>query len=84
MWDIRLHLESIWLNYCFINLTNKIIIKFKDHYKFFNSEIILPNQINNNEQIINVSKGNYTIDVLLNNLNKNNDLIFSIDFTQKV
>jgi hypothetical protein len=31
-----------------------------------------------------IPKGNYSIDNLLNYLNKNNDLIFSIDFTQKV
>ena len=41
-------------------------------------------KMNDIEQSIQIPKGNYTIENLLNNLNKNNDLIFSIDFTQKV
>ena len=41
-------------------------------------------KMNDIEQSIQIPKGNYTIENLLNNLNKNDDLIFSIDFTQKV
>lgn len=41
-------------------------------------------KMNDIEQSIQIPKGNYTIDNLLTNLNKNNDLVFSIDFTQKV
>jgi hypothetical protein len=41
-------------------------------------------KINEIEQHIVIPKGNYQIDSLLNCLNNNNDLIFSIDFTQKV
>jgi len=41
-------------------------------------------EINNKQNNINIMKGFYTIDMLLNNLNNNNDLIFSIDYTQKV
>jgi hypothetical protein len=40
--------------------------------------------MNDIEYKIYVPKGNYSIDILLNILNKNNDIIFSIDFTQKV
>jgi hypothetical protein len=41
-------------------------------------------KMNDIEQSIQIPKGNYTIENLLNNLNKNDDLIFSVDFTQKV
>jgi len=41
-------------------------------------------KINDIEQHIIIPKGNYQIDTLLNSLNNNNDLSFSVDFTQKV
>ncbi len=41
-------------------------------------------KMNEMEHSIMIPKGNYNIDNLLNYLNKNNDLIFSVDFTQKV
>jgi hypothetical protein len=41
-------------------------------------------EINDIQHQIIIPKGNYTIDMLLNTLNNNNDLIFSIDYTQKV
>ncbi len=41
-------------------------------------------KINDNDFKIYIQKGNYNIDILLNYLNNNNHLIFSIDFTQKV
>jgi hypothetical protein len=41
-------------------------------------------EINDIQHQIIIPKGNYNIDMLLNTLNNNNDLIFSIDYTQKV
>ena len=41
-------------------------------------------KINDIDHTIQIPKGNYNIDNLLNYLNKNNDLIFLIDFTQKI
>jgi hypothetical protein len=41
-------------------------------------------KMNDIDHSIIIPKGNYSIENLINYLNKNNDLIFSIDFTQKV
>jgi len=41
-------------------------------------------EINDIQHQIMIQKGNYNIEGLLNILNNNNDLIFSIDYTQKV
>ncbi len=41
-------------------------------------------EMNDIQHQIVIPKGNYTIEMLLNNMNNNNNLIFSIDYTQKV
>ncbi len=41
-------------------------------------------KMNDTEYKIYISKGNYNIDNLLDNLNNNSHLLFSVDFTQKV
>jgi hypothetical protein len=76
-------------NFQFNPINNVVALKILSYnlpnpiYNIFeNSNFIY--KMNDIENNINIIKGNYNIETLLNNLNKNNDLVFSIDFTQKV
>ena len=89
LFQLEVNKKDASYNFQFNPINNIISIKLASYnlpLPIYNiiEDSVFKYKINDNIKHIYVSKGNYNIDILLNTLNKNNDIIFFLDISQKI
>jgi hypothetical protein len=89
LFQLEVNKKDASYNFQFNPINNIISIKLASYnlpLPIYNiiEDSVFKYKINDNIKHIYIPKGNYNIDILLNTLNKNNDIIVSLDISQKI